>query len=270
MIWLLIALFVEYAQLRFAQSTGFRSPYCGLGAVDSTNNRTALAPMGYRVLFPWLIALVEWLQVPRRQRLTVYEVLKIGFLALTLAAISASLGREKALILATLLVPTFYFDYWDWEIELLGLALALTGRVEYALIGGILLALSRETAPLVPVTYILISGDIGRGLQILSATLAVLLAVRLFVGRKRLYCERVMVGINWSDVRGLIHNFPIFLSPIFYTLAISAMTIWAIVSREAGPSWIVPLALLIAGWMFARAAETRVFAACLLWGVMVL
>ncbi len=265
-LWLLIALALDRVQLKLGQPS-YGSAYCGIGAVDAVNARAAQAPMAYRVLVPWLIGLAEWL-IPalKPHRLTLlYEPLKIGLLAFALAAAAAALGMKGALLVAALLPATFYFDYWDGAVELGALALALTGDVRWALIGGLLLALSRETAPLAAVTYMLVTHDVGCGLQVLSATLAVLLIVRLWAGRKPLYCDRWMVRINAQDVRRIAANRPVYTSEIAMSLGLTALTLGAVVSGRAGPAWPVPLAVLAAGWTMARAAEPRVFAPCLLW-----
>ncbi len=265
-LWLLMALVLDRVHLKLSTGT-YGSPYCGLGTVDPVNSRQAESPMAYRTLLPWLIALVERI-IPglKAHRLpALYEPLRILIMAAALAAIAQAVSPLAALIVAVLLGVTFYFDYWDWAVELLGLALALTGNPGAALIGGLLLGASRETAPLVAVTYVLITGDVGQGLQILGATLAVMLAVRLWAGRKPLYCERWMGRVNLDDVRELFQNRPFYLSEIAMTLLVTGLTLWAVLSGNAGPAWPVPLALLAAGWLMARAAETRVFTGCLLW-----
>ena len=269
--YLIAALALDRVQLKLGQPS-YRNEYCGMGAIDSINARTAQAPMAYRVLVPWIVGGIEKLFPNLKpHRLTaLYEPLKIGLLALALAAAASALGTTRALWIAALLPATFYFDYWDAAVELLGLALALTGRIEYALIGALLLALARETAPLVALTYMLVTRDVGRGLQVLSATLAVMLAVRLWVGRQPLYCERVLGRHNWRDLRDLRRNRPFYSSESAMSLGLTALTVAAVITGRAGPAWPVPLILLALGWTLARAAETRVFGGCLLWAVLVL
>jgi hypothetical protein len=266
-IYLILAWFSDMAQLRIA-GKGYNNLYCGMGAVDTVNQRRAAAPMAYRVLVPWLIWLGEWV-IPRGFRLTaLYEPLKIALMAAVLWATAHALGAPAAYLLAALWPITYYFDYWDWAAESFGLAAALTGTFPLALVGGVVHGLSRETAPLVALTYALVTHD-WIGAMILAGVIAVVMGgVRLWAGRKELYCERVMWPVNLRDVRGILRNRPVYLSEIGMTLAITILTMVTILMGKAGPAWPVPLALLIAGWVLARAAEPRVFAGCLLWIVM--
>ncbi|MCK9600780.1 MAG: hypothetical protein M0R06_17195 [Sphaerochaeta sp.] len=271
MIYLLLAVLLDRVQFKLCAKS-YGNLYCGYGTIDSVNNRTALSPMAYRVLVPWLIASVEaWRPSLKTQRLpALYEPLKIGLMALMLYSVDLALGREGTLLFCVLLGVTFYFDYFDFAPEVMALALALTGDVRLALLGGLFAALARETAPLGALTYILVTGDVGRGLQVFAAICAILLAVRLWVGHKKLYCERVLWRVNIQDVHKLFVNRPFYLSEISMSLLASALTLYAIVSGHAGAAWPVPLLLLGLGWTLARASETRVFSGCLLWVAMAL
>jgi hypothetical protein len=70
---------------------------------------------------------------------------------------------------------------------------------------------------------------------------------------------------NWSELRGIGRNRPVYLGEMAMSLLVTALTLIVVVSGKAGTTWPVPLAILAAGWIFARASETRVFASCLLW-----
>ena len=270
MMWLLIAWVLDRAQMKLALPF-YGSIYCGIGAVDGVNTRTADAPMVYRVLVPWLIGLAERI-APRLKayRLTaLYEPLKIGLMALALWTVSEALGERSALLLAAMLPLSFSFEYWDWAGELAGLALALTGNLPMAVGGALLAGLSRpETSPLVAMTYALVTGDWPGGTVLAFMAAATWSLVRWRQGAHVLYCERVMWRVNLADVRGLLRNRPVYLSEIGMTLLLTGLTLATVVSGRAGAAWPVPLALLAAGWLLARAAETRVFTSCLLWAVM--
>lgn len=263
-VWFLIAWLIDRAQLKLSEHS-YGNRYCGIGTVDGVLARNIQAPMAYRVLVPWIIGVVERLfPWTRKHELTVlYEPLKIAAMTYALWAASLAIGTPAALLLAALLPATFLFDYWDWAIELGGIALALTGRPELALVGAILLGLSRETAPLIAVTYVMVTGDIGRGLQILGVSLAVLLIVRLAVGKRGLYCSRWMIAQNWHDLRALVQNVPIYMGEMSITIVLTTLTVLVIVM--GAPAWPVPLIVLVSGWTMARAPETRVFTTCLLW-----
>jgi hypothetical protein len=270
MMWLVIAWALDRAQLKIGAGT-YGSSYCGIGCVDGVNQRTAQAPMVYRVLVPWLIWLGERIApAAKRDRLALlYEPLKITLMALALWATSEALGERSALLLAALLPLTFYFDYWDWAGEVAGLALALTGQWQMAMAGGCVAVLSRpETSPLVAVTYTLVTQDWLGGALIGAATAALWGVIRWRQGSHVLYRERVMWRVNLADVRGLLRNRPAYLGEISMSLGLTALTLLAVVSGRAGWTFPVPLALLGSGWLLARAAETRVFTSCLLWVVM--
>ena len=265
MIYLLVAWVLDRAQLKIA-APSYPNPYCYYASVDAINTRTAVSPMAYRVLVPWLVAAIEsWFPSLKAKRLVwVYEPLHIGLIALMFYSVDLAIGRIGMLWFGTLLVVTFYYAYWDYAAEVIGLALALTGNPGMALLGGLIAALSRETAPLGAVTYMLVTGDVGHALQILSAILAVMLAVRLYVGKRKLYCGRVLWRANWRDLKLITINRPLYLGEISMSLLVSALTLYAVVSGGAGRAWIVPLMLLVLGWTMARASETRVFTGCLL------
>lgn len=264
--WLLIAVALDRAQLKIGAST-YGSAYCGIGCVDAVNQRQALSPMAYRVLIPWLIGLAERLAPAlKAHRLpALYEPMKIGLLALTLASIETAAGRTAALVVAALLPMTFYFDYWDWAAEMAGFALALTGHFEYALVGAVMVALSRETAPLVAVIYALITREWVQALIVFGVTGWIMFAMRCRVGYRPLYCERWMWRVNWSDLQQIMLNRPVYLGEMAMSLLITALAVGVVLAGRAGAAWPVPLVLLVMGWTMARAPETRVFAACLIW-----
>jgi len=265
-IYLVLAVLLDRVQFKLCASS-YGNLYCGYGTIDGVNSRKAVAPMAYRVLVPWLVAAIEaWCPRLKAHRMpAIYEPLKIGLMALMLFSVDLAIGREGMLLFCVLLGVTFYFDYFDFAPEVTALALALTGDVRLALLGGLVAALARETAPLGAVTYILVTGDVGRGLQVFAAVCAVMLVVRLWAGHKKLYCERVLLKVNVRDVRGLLSNRPFYLSEIGMSLLVSVLTVYAVVSGKSGAAWPIPLLLLGMGWTLARASETRVFSGCLLW-----
>jgi hypothetical protein len=270
---LFLAYLLDRAQIKMCAGN-YGSQFNGLGCVDNVNRRVALAPMAYRVLVPWLIWLAERI-VPslRSRRLDVlYEPLKVLLLAVALWATQAALGTMAMLALAAMLPATFTFEYWDWEVELAGLALALTGNLELSLIGGGLAALSRpETAPLVALVYGLRTGDVSGTAAVGAVVTLLALAVRLWVGRRRLYCSFWMWRRNIAELCALAKWHPWYLSNLAVTVAVTAFTlaavVYAIAGGWAGWTWLVPLAFLGAGWLAGVAAETRIFIPCLLWVV---
>lgn len=262
---LLIAIVITRIEMSLCQ-WNYRSDFNGYGCIDAVNSRTALSPMAYRVLFPWLVGGAEALvpSLKTNRVVWLYFPLKIAALTWALTMVDRALGTPVMLLTALCLPLTFHFDYWDWAIELGATAAALTGNFYLAAIGGVLLALSRETAPLVPLAYWLITRDAESAIVLGLLTGLFMWLVREYVGKKRLYCERFMYRVNVCDVRMLFQNRPFYLSEIAMTMGLTALTVFALF-RTANGTWLIPLMLLIAGWTMARAAEIRVFTPCLLW-----
>jgi len=259
--WLFVGWVVERAQMSMSF---IPSAFNGYGCVDEVNRRKTVAPMCYRVLVPWLVWLIERIPWARGRRLTlVYEPFRIVTIGLALWATAQVFGSTAALLTAILLPLTFLFDYWDWAIELFAVVAAMTGQLWLALIGAALLALSRETAPLVPAAYWLTTGDWQGTIAVGAITALTMLGVRLWAGQKPLNCDRLMWRHNWKDVRGLFENRPVYLSETAIALVITALTLAAIATGVVG--WPIAALILISGWIMARAAETRVFVVCLPW-----
>lgn len=269
MLWLICAVVIDRMLLKYTahqykpEKGEFQSGYATL---DSIANNAALAPMAYRVLFPVIITGIERLIPPlRKQRLPLlYEPLRILFLTLALTLTAHTIGTTGALVVAVFIVATVYFDYWDFTVELFAFAAALTGDLQLAVMGAGLAAFSRmETAGLVVLTYGLVTGNVGGTLYTALAAVIPMLALRVWAGNRRLYCKRTMWRVNWRDVRNLFNNRPFYLSETAMSLVVTAFTIAAVLSgAKAG---LVPLILLVMGWIGGRAAETRIFMPCLLW-----
>jgi hypothetical protein len=240
MIWLIVAFALDRVQLKIG-AFSYGSKFSGLGAIDDVLARKAPAPVAYRVLVPWLIGLVEQV-IPgaRRYRLTaLYEPFKIASIAAALAMVARAFDPQTALLLAILVATTFYFDYWDWPIEIVAVAGALSGRWEWALVGGLLCALSRETAPLVPATFFLVTFDWYRATLLMLVVLCIMMAVRLYVGPRNSYWTGQMWRVNWTDLRDWKANRPAYLSEIVLALLIAAGTLrqsLAAMPAELGPS----------------------------------
>lgn len=265
LLWLFLAILLDRAQLQIG-AFSYQSPFNGLGTVDLINDRNAKAPMAYRVLVPWFIGLLERF-VPRLTpyRLTVYEAFKVVSLALALAACNAALGLTGTLLVGALLPVTFGFDYWCWAIELAAFAVALSGSLPLTVLGVLALSLSRETAPLVPLTYGLITHDwIGMaGLFVITGCL--MLAVRLYVGKRPMYCDRFMIRRNLAELRHFLTAQPFLMDYSLMAILLSVVTAGVVLSGRAGEAWPVPLIILGLGWTMGIARETRIFTPVLLW-----
>jgi hypothetical protein len=266
-ICLVIGLALERAQM-IISAPNYSSLYNGFGVIDLVNERRAKAPMAYRVLVPWLIQLAEALGVKVNNRIVVYETLKVILNSLAIWSVWTAWGMPVALVTAILLLLTFAYDYWDWAPELTGIALAMTGRWELAIVGVILAGFSRETALLSPAAFFLKTGNPYVSIALSILCVSVLAFIRVYVGKRDLYCDR----FQWRYNLGLFKDFfrwkPFFLSPIFCSTVITALILAGTAFMPTG--WPIPLIVLAAGWVLAKADETRIFTSCLPWVAVVL
>ena len=234
---------VQYMATKFNQNARWN----GRGAIPSVLDKTADAPMVYRVLAAWTIG----------KRVNLYQPFQFILIWLALYSVWLVWGMNVLLITCVLLVATFWYDYFDNWPELIGLSLSLVS-FPLALLGVAIHGLSRETAPLCGLAYALHSGDwIGGG--IISATgFAILWLVRRIQGKHPLYCDRWMIRKNLSLLKSL--NVGALISVLFCLLALAGA--WG---RWDG---LIPLALIGAGWTMAKGDETRVFSAALPWAAL--
>jgi hypothetical protein len=270
MTWLIVALVLDRVLLKLAFGTYNCKYTAGYACIDEVNMRVATAPVAYRVLIPWIIGAVERLcPRVRTMRLTaLYEPLRIGFIALALAAAEKALGTSAALLVAVLLTATFLFDFADWPVELLSFALALTGDLSLAIAGVGLHAFARpETAALSALTYGLVTGDwFGTALVSLAAIIGIVV-VRVVVGRKTLVMKPSLAWtLNWRDLKNLFLNRPFYLSELWMTILIIVGVAFFTLTGQLGAAWPVPVALCVAQCVWqARISETRSLTPALLW-----
>ncbi len=269
-LWLIVALCLDRVYLKLV------APYynCEFSASYSTiplvQAHTADWTIGRRILVPaliyWLEKLFPWLRPHRLPAL--YEPLRIGALAVALYVASLSVGTAGALLFAALLPASFLFDFWDFPYEILSFAAALSGDLRWTIVGGGLHGLARPTtAPLVPVIYVLVTGDwFGAALVTLAVGIG-LIPGWLNSRQVPMVQHGRSIGMNWADVKNLFQNRPFYLSEIFMTMGLSALVLWAVFTGRAGAAWPVPLALVAVQWVIPRAAETRSLAVTLLWVV---
>lgn len=230
----------------------------GFGCIDLVNRREARAPMAYRVLVPWLVALLK-----RFDRLAVYQTLKFISVVYAFWAVIEWIGVIGALVTFFILLVTVQFDYWDWAIELAGIALAMQGGLIGAAVGIALLALSRETWVLVAAAFYLVTGDLLGTFVLVLIGGGIFLAVRLIVGKRSLYCKRFMIRENWKLIKDIRKYNIVYYVPAFISLVLTALVIGAVTKLPAG--WPIPLVILAAGWSMGKADEPRIFSAALPW-----
>lgn len=265
--WLLLAWVTDRVQLSMC-ARNYGAPWNGVGAIDRVLAKTALAPMAYRVLMPWLVGLVERIYPHARSwRIEgVYEPLKILMMAWAFWGCELAIGREGALLVIVLLSTTYLYDYWSWAPEMAALAFALSGNLPLAIVGAVLGALSKpETALLAPLTYLFVTWDWLGAVLIGAAVVIPWAGVRLWAGQHKLYCERWTWRKNLRCVQVWHKNHPVYFGSIVMSGLLSVLTLGVVVTGRGGPAWPVPLLLLGAGWTMALVNETRVLAPLLIW-----
>jgi hypothetical protein len=228
---------VQYLAVKFNMASRFN----GYGAIAAVQAKTADAPMVYRVLVPWLIG---------KPTMAKYQALQVTFITAALYSVYLAWGLPVMLVTAILLTCTFFFDYWDWAVELAALSLALVS-FPLAIAGVILHGMSRETAPLVGLVYALRFQDWLGGLLVALLGFAVLQFVRYVQGAHPLYCDRWMFKRNLRELKKPHMGSPYFSAGLSLLALAGA---WL-----AGWDGLIVPVILGAGWTMAVAAETRVF-----------
>ncbi len=245
----------------------YGSSWNGFGAIDLTVQRKAKAPMAYRVLVPWLVAAVERMfHTPPTRRIDIYQAAKLALTTVALWAVAQAWGISVMGVTALLMLATIKYDYWSYAPELAGVALAWTGDPLLAVAGGILAGLSKETAPIVPITFWFATGGNLWCIPVALATIMTMILVRLNVGRRPAYTSLWKLPTNLKKYfardpnTGKLIFFlyqPLFYSDVFISLLITLLVVGAVVAGV--PGWPVALAITGAGWTMALADETRVF-----------
>lgn len=231
--------------------------YNGIGAADAVVKRDIKAPMAYRVLVPWLMSVIE--KITGAKRIIIYEILKWILNSVVLYSIYYVYGMNVMFVSAILFLVTFKYDYWDWAPEVIGVMFAISGNVYLAVIGGVLHGLSRETALIVPAAFFLTTGLVYSTAIVSAVTIIVLFGVRLYVGKRELYCDRVMAMRNVKEFIESMKYYPVFFSEGVISIVLTAAGIAG--GFYAGKVWLCPFAIAVAGWTLAVASETRIFSA---------
>lgn len=235
----------------------YSAEYNGFGVVDMVNKRKIKAPMAYRVLVPWLMAFIESkvFIVQPDKRVFIYQAIKASFVVLAAWSIIHTYGLMAALFTFLILLLTIQFDYWDWPLEMAAIVLASAGLFIPALIVGVFFALSRETAPLTALVYFAATLDLVGSLYIFAVIILTQNLVRLYVGKKSLYCDRIMIKTNIKLYKNFFKWKPFFYSPLTIT---ALLALAAIVSVIINPQHWYILILVASGLTLAKADEPRV------------
>lgn len=229
----------------------------GFGAVDGTINRTTLAPACYRVLVPWLIWIWRKLfpKANPDMDLLIYQAIRTILMIFMFWSLMQGWSPLVAAVTGVILVATIRFDYWDWPVEVTGIALAMSGNLPLAFTGAILASLSRETAPLLVIIYFARTGDWIGSLCLAGTITAIMLGVRLFVGRRGLHCPRFVWRINLNALLNIFKWKPVWNADIFITVVLTILGILAMLQFPSG--WMVIPIILGLSWTMAKFDEAR-------------
>ena len=252
-----MAAMLEKVQL-LVSMWNYGAVYNGLGAVTGVLKRDTNAPMVYRVLAAWMMVGLQKLRI---RKLESYEIVKFACNFYALYAVWLVWGFDTVILVAMVLPVTFLYDYWDWAIEIGSIGLGMTGQLDLAIVGVILLALSRESFPLVALAYGLVTFDgLGAGM-VLFAGAGVFVLLRLVQGEHKLYCKRFMWRDNLQSIRAIATGRVWLLSDVLVSLVIMAAGVAYVVMLQ--PGWPVVALLVVLGFAAGRIQETRVFASIL-------
>lgn len=263
---LMFAVFMGWVleRAQFVMCAGnYGTIYNGVGAVEQTIKRTAMAPMAYRTLVPWMIWLIERLGVQDLYRYFVYQVIKWAVNSLAIYCVALAFGWPAAVVTMVLLLLTFRYDYWDWSVEMAAICAGMSGNLPLTMVLAGLHGLSRETALLTPVAYYLATGDWRGAVYVGCAAVGALLLVRFAVGKRPLYCKRFMWRENLKAITEIFKWYPFFHGDTLISIVITILSILSILSMPTG--WPIVLVILAAGWMMGKSDEARIFSAALPW-----
>lgn len=262
-IWLalLIGFILERIQVIIC-GNNYDTMFNGYGAIDTTNNRSTLAPMQYRVLVPWMVALYE--KLGGKRRIVFYEIIKVIFTAAAIYSVSLAWNRDVAILTAVMLTMCFRYEYWDWGPELVGFALTMTGHVEYAIVGILFHGLSRETVLILPVLYWLRTGDLFQSIMLGILTGCVYAIPRIWGGPKKLYCDRFYPKRNLELLKEILIWEPWFLGWTVFSIVCAALALIAVFTTYP-TGWQVVLIMIITSTAMGMIDETRIYGAIFPW-----
>ena len=257
---ILVGLCFDRAQMQIS-ATNYGALFNGFGVIELTTKRNIKAPMAYRVLVPFLVTwVVQIFHIQEKYKVFVYQAIKAFFVIVAAWSVIYVFGYFAMFLTFSVLLMTIHYDYWDWPIELAAVVLAIGGHLYLALLLGTLFALSRETAVVTGIFYLAATWDWLGAILISIVVVLVLYFVRQYVGKRELYCKRVMWKYNIRLFKDFWKWKPFLYSPLFVSVFITIGTVLSILIRPV--FWPVSI-LLVAGWVLAKADEPRIFSACI-------
>lgn len=240
--------------VNFLIAPSLRNENAGFGAVEGTIKRETLAPACYRVFVPWLIFLYSKIR-PGDNKSVVYQGIRTLLMMFMFWSMIEGWGLQVAAVAGVIMVSTIRFDYWDWPVEVAGVSLAMTGNFPLAMVGAVISALSRETAPLMIVVYFCKTMDWMGSLWLTMAVAGIMLFVRLYVGSRALHCKRFILELNLNALLNIFKWRPVWNSDLFITVALTIFGILAML--QFPPGWMIIPIILILSWTLAKYDEAR-------------
>lgn len=241
---------IQYISGRFNE----KAIWNGYGSIESTLNKTADAPMAYRVLLPWIFGLMNGNLIER------YEIIRFALMWIMLLSVNLVWGLPVMLVFCVLLTATLWYNYWDFMPEVIGITLAMSGNIYLALFGIIIHAMSRETFIIDAPVFVMVSNNWLAGYLLLFVAVYVYLIVRYIQGEHPLYCKRWMITDNYKMIITPIRPYLLYAPYISIGLCALALSGAWIYGQWVG--LLVPV-MVIAGLTMARINETRVFTSVL-------
>jgi hypothetical protein len=236
--FILITLYLTFIQHKAVPK--YHSQWCGFGALRNLTDPTQPAPMAYRVL-----------GYPFRKNIYLYHAFKAVGIFAALFAVWQAFGNTALYVTALVLPFTFWYDCWDWTIEMAGIYFAIAGNLPAAALFALLWGLSRETAPLSGVVYWLAGGDIVDAATVGMIAIGAKAAVYAWQGIRPLYCDRFMIRVNNALLMKGSERARI--SVVVILLAVAGVVVHGQVYG------LIPLVLIVAGVTMGKLDETRLF-----------
>lgn len=200
-----ILLFAEYRITSFNMNIAGN----GYGSFDLILKGKGFQPLQYRILTPWLYAIL-----PIKDKIVRYLTVKwigIWFALYAFALFCDSFWIDPltgVLFMSAILPLTFVYDYTDcyYDLGFMALAFAIIaqGRQDFLLwlVPITLLAsLNRESGVFIPLGYFVLTGGYVGAALLLGVAVVGLIIPRAYYGKRPRYCSFIMWKQNIVDMR---------------------------------------------------------------------
>jgi hypothetical protein len=256
MVWFVVAVLV--ARVQHYATLPRRGQYNGIETMEATLNRTAKAPMVYRVLMPYLV------KITPLDDENAYELWRTLLLWGALLSVYSVWGVSATLFYAVFVASAQIYDTWCYNGETIGIHTALLGVPALAIVGILLHGTSRETVLINGFVYWLATGDILGGLALSAFAMLIFYAVRKAQGKREMYCDRFVYKDNWKLLRKKIDPIRLFPEPhIIYSPYITLIAIALVLfgAYHVGIVGLFVLPFILANVTMGKINEYRLYIA---------